>query len=56
MRCVDRCAPWLEALFGVLALGLNGALQRTLGDNEGLMSAVDARINALAPWLLEALG
>jgi hypothetical protein len=26
----------------VLALGLNGALQRILGDDEGLMSAVDA--------------
>jgi hypothetical protein len=35
----------LEALVCVLALGLNGALQRILGDDEGLV-AVDARIDA----------
>jgi hypothetical protein len=52
MRCVDRCAPWLlEALVGVLALGLNGALQRILGDDEGLVG-FDARIESMRGSLL----
>jgi hypothetical protein len=33
----------LEALVGVLALGLNGALQRILGDDEGFGAVVKAR-------------
>jgi hypothetical protein len=62
---VDRCACSLGRLavgsfwrlVVVLALGLNGALQRGFEGltMRGSMSAVDARIDALAPWLLEAL-